>query len=228
MLIYLAARDKERGEKAVESVQDDAQLKAQKVLASEGGLASVRFRQLDITKSESIRECASFLESNHPDGIDIVINNAAMAMQDFNSEVVKETFGCNYYGTLEAIRAFLPLIRDDGRLVNVSSVAGSLSKYSTEVATRFRETRSVSDVTKIMEDFTAAVSAGKEKEQGYPSAAYAVSKAGVTGMTRAIAEEQKAKGSKVLVNSCCPGWVKVRIRWPTCGAVLTHFSARPT
>lgn len=58
-----------------------------------------------------------------------------------------------------------------------------------------------------MESFKAAVSTGNEKEQGWPSAAYAVSKAGVTGMTKVVAEEAKERGDKVLINSCCPGYV---------------------
>lgn len=63
------------------------------------------------------------------------------------------------------------------------------------------------DITKLMEAFTAAVKEGKEKEKGWPSAAYAVSKSGITGMTRAIARQNKAEGGKLLVNSCCPGFV---------------------
>lgn len=64
------------------------------------------------------------------------------------------------------------------------------------------------EVTKLMEDFKAAVAAGNEKQQGWPSAAYAVSKTGVIGMTRAVAEEEKGRERGVLVNSCCPGYVK--------------------
>lgn len=58
-----------------------------------------------------------------------------------------------------------------------------------------------------MESFTEAVKQGNEHQQGWPSAAYAVSKCGVIGMTRAIAREEKERGSTVLVNSCCPGFV---------------------
>ena len=58
-----------------------------------------------------------------------------------------------------------------------------------------------------MEDFKSAVDAGKEKEQGWPSAAYAVSKAGTIGMTRALAKEEKEADGTRLINSCCPGWV---------------------
>lgn len=58
-----------------------------------------------------------------------------------------------------------------------------------------------------MKEFQAAVDAGQEKESGYPSAAYAVSKAGLIGGTRALALDLESKGSDVLVNSCCPGYV---------------------
>ena len=94
--------------------------------------------------------------------------------------------------------------------MNLSSMVGHLnSKYSEEIRTAFAGSKTVDDVTKLMESFTEAVDQGKEKEQGWPSAAYAVSKSGITGMTRAIAleVEERRKESGVLVNSCCPGYV---------------------
>ncbi len=119
--------------------------------------------------------------------------------------VVRQTLRTNYYGTLTATRALLPLLRPGGRLVNVSSMSGHLnSKYSKEIRAAFAGSRTVDDVTGLMEAFTEAVERGKEKELGWPSAAYAVSKSGITGMTRAVAKE--AHGG-VLVNSCCPGFV---------------------
>lgn len=122
--------------------------------------------------------------------------------------VVKQTLQCNYYGTLAASRSLLPLIRPGGRLVNLSSMVGHLgSSYSADIRTAFAESKTVDDVTKLMEAFTSAVEQGKEKELGWPSAAYKVSKSGVTGMTRAVAAEEMEKGSGVLVNSCCPGYV---------------------
>jgi carbonyl reductase 1 len=119
---------------------------------------------------------------------------------------VRTTLGCNYYKTLEACHAFFPIIKPHGRLVNVASTAGQLSKYSETIRNRFLASQTVEDVTNIMRDFTSAVEAGKEKEAGFPSAAYAVSKAGLIGATRALALAQKDKSS-VLINSCCPGYV---------------------
>jgi carbonyl reductase 1 len=125
-----------------------------------------------------------------------------------DNNVVRTTLQCNYYGTLEATQDFLQLIKPNGRLVNVSSMSGKLNKYSDSVRSRFLNAKSVEEITALMEDFKSAVKAGKENEQGWPSAAYAVSKAGVTGMTKVMAMEEQRSGGKRLINSCCPGWVK--------------------
>ena len=125
-----------------------------------------------------------------------------------DNNVVQQTLHCNYYGTLTATRSLLPLIREGGRLVNVSSMSGHLnSKYSSAIRAAFTSSKTEADVTSLMEEFTSAVKEGKEKEKGWPSAAYAVSKSGITGVTRAIARQHAAEGGKVLINSCCPGFV---------------------
>ena len=53
------------------------------------------------------------------------------------------------------------------------------SKYSEDIQARFAKSKTVEDVTKLMEAFTHAVEESKEKERGWPSAAYAVSKSGM-------------------------------------------------
>lgn len=133
-----------------------------------------------------------------------------VAMQGFDFNIVKATLETNYYGTLEATQDLLPLIRNGGRMVNVSSMASKLNKYSDEVRNSFLEAAKtdVPSVTSIMEKFKAAVKEGKEKQAGFPSAAYAVSKAGETAFTKAIAMEESKKGSGILINACCPGYVK--------------------
>lgn len=89
----------------------------------------------------------------------------------------------------------------------MASSAGKTNNYSDEIKDRFLASKTEADVTSIMRDFTSAVEAGKEKEAGFPSAAYAVSKAGLIGATRALALAEKEKDSTVLINSCCPGYV---------------------
>lgn len=207
LLVYLTARNNDRGRQAIKDVQSDADFKRAKVLAEDGGQTTVQYHQLDISDSSSIHAFGSFLKKEHPHGIDFVINNAGIAMNGFDGNVVKETLKCNYYGTLEATRIFLPLIKDGGRLVNVSSIVGELRKYPANLRSQFLAADTVDKMTSLMEQFKEAVKDGKEEEQGWPRAAYAVSKAGCTGMTKVIAIEEKQKGSKTLINACCPGYV---------------------
>ena len=78
----------------------------------------------------------------------------------------------------------LPLIKEGGRLVNVASMSGRLgTKYSEAVRNRFLSAKSVPDVTACMKSFEEAVQNGNEKQAGFPSAAYAVSKAGTCNKT---------------------------------------------
>lgn len=131
-------------------------------------------------------------------------------MQGFDVDVVKETLATNYHGSMHATQHFLPLLRSDGRLVNVCSMSGKLSSYSNSVRAAFLKAASGTDVaaaTSLMDAFTNAVAEGKEKEAGFPSAAYAVSKAGEIAMTKIIAMQEKNSGGQRLINACCPGYV---------------------
>ena len=83
LLIYLTARDRGRGEEALKTIHNDAQLKKAKALAADGGLTTVKYHGLDISKEKSIQDFAVFLRKEHPEGIDMVVNNAGIAMNGF-------------------------------------------------------------------------------------------------------------------------------------------------
>jgi len=208
-LIYLTARSASRGEDAVKALLADKVLKDAKVLQEDGGSTSITFRSLDISDESSIHSFRDFIKQEHPDGIDILINNAGIAMDGFDDHVVKSTIHTNYYGTLAMTRDFLPLIHPGGRLVNVASSAGRLSAYSATLKKAFIEASetSVEKCSALMERFAADVAAKQEKAKGWPSAAYAVSKAGEIAMTKAIAKDEEKNGRGVLINACCPGYV---------------------
>jgi carbonyl reductase 1 len=78
LLIYLLARSPERGAEAVQTLGQDGQLKKAKVLAEDGGETTIKYRAFDVSDSSSIREFRSFLQKQHPDGVDFVINNAGI------------------------------------------------------------------------------------------------------------------------------------------------------
>ena len=208
LLIYPTARNEERGRAALESIHTDAHLKNAKALRSHGGLTDVEYLPLDIDSKQSIADFATEIKKAHPGGIDFLINNAGVALDGFDAELVKKTLHCNYFGTLEATEQLLPHIKAGGRLVNVASLAGRISnpKYSETIRSRFLKAKKTEEITELMDEFASAVAKGTHSKE-WPTAGYAVSKAGVIGVTKIIADLNAANGSKVLINSCCPGYV---------------------
>lgn len=85
LLIYLTARDATRGQAAVAELLRDEQLLDAKALVGQGGATEIRFRQLDIADVDggAAEKFADFVAKEHPEGIDFLINNAAVAMNGF-------------------------------------------------------------------------------------------------------------------------------------------------
>jgi len=117
-----------------------------------------------------------------------------------DNNVWKTTLHTNNYGTLMTMRDLLPLIRSSGRLVNLCSMSGHLDKYSPILKQAFIGASQTS-----VEACTVQYSAGGEilcgyesqegDAEGWPTAAYAVSKAGEIAFTKAIARgEEKKRG----------------------------------
>jgi NAD(P)-dependent dehydrogenase (short-subunit alcohol dehydrogenase family) len=71
--------------------------------------------------------------------VDVLVNNAAILLFESEdvlsipTEAFRETFDVNLFGVIEMCRTFVPLMaqRGYGRVVNVSSGAGQLSRMST-------------------------------------------------------------------------------------------------
>ncbi|KAH7399129.1 carbonyl reductase [Phaeosphaeria sp. MPI-PUGE-AT-0046c] len=180
------------------------------LICEDGGLATIKFRPFDVTNKSTITDLSTHLKKNHPEGIDFFINNAGIALDGFNPDIVKRTFETNYYATLAATSTFLADLTSSGRLVNLASSAGTLGRYSPAVRKRFLDAATsgkLEDVDAIMSDFAAAVEMGKEKEEGFPSAAYAVSKAGLIAGGKVLGREHAGKEAGKELYSVDPGYV---------------------
>ncbi|XP_076159738.1 carbonyl reductase [NADPH] 1-like [Alosa pseudoharengus] len=206
--VYLASRDVGRGTAAVEN------LKAE-------GLKPL-FHQLDITDPESVRTARDYFQENYG-GLDVLINNAAIAFKmadttpfGVQAEVTLKT---NFFATRNMCNVFLPIIKAGGRVVNVSSGMGAmaLSRCSPELQARFRS----ADITEeelvgLMERFVKEAQEGVHSERGWPSTAYGISKTGLTVLSRIHARRlrQERPQDNVLLNACCPGWVRTDMAGP--------------
>jgi NAD(P)-dependent dehydrogenase (short-subunit alcohol dehydrogenase family) len=90
----------------------------------------VLVRRLDVTHADSIEGLAREL-----DRVDVLVNNAAILYDTWNRaatvdlDIVREAMETNLYGAWAMSQALLPQLRRSGhgRIVNVSSGAGSLA-----------------------------------------------------------------------------------------------------
>ncbi len=173
--VILGARNEQRGRKAAESLRLGGQ--------------DVDFLQLDMNDSGSIRKAAKTIESKYQQ-LDVLINNAGILHREEGlgsstvlkvpTDILRETFETNFFGLVDLTQRLIPLIkkRTNGRIVNVSSILGSLQ---------------------------LAIERESDGPSGTPFA-YNASKAAVNSFTIHLAGALKRDG--IRVNSAHPGWVK--------------------
>lgn len=113
-----------------------------------------------------------------------------------------------------SLYSFLP-----GRVVNVSSMVSSsaLGGCSRELQQKFRsETITEDELVELMTKFVEDTKKSVHEKEGWPNTAYGVSKIGVTVLSRIQARmlNEKRKGDHILLNACCPGWVRTDMAGP--------------
>jgi NAD(P)-dependent dehydrogenase (short-subunit alcohol dehydrogenase family) len=121
--VILGSRDAKRGIVAAETLGDE-------------GLEVVT-HQLDVTDQASITTLYEFVLTEYG-RLDVLVNNAAVHLDSGKSflnipvDTVQQTFEINLYSALRLCQTFIPLMQqhDYGRVVNVSSDMGALSKMS--------------------------------------------------------------------------------------------------
>ncbi|CAG9836864.1 unnamed protein product [Diabrotica balteata] len=200
-LVYLTARDVQRGKAAV------AQLEKENLKAV--------FHQLDINSQASVDELRDFIKKEHG-GLDLLINNAAIAFPHAATESpfvqASKTLEANYFGTLRVCEALFPLLRNNAKVVNVSSSEGHLSKIPSENLRNeiSRKDLTIPELNKLLEKFVKATENNTHVEDGWGDSTYAVSKVGVTALTiiqqKLFDEEQPNRN--ITINAVHPGYVK--------------------
>lgn len=158
---------------------------------------------LDVTSEASVRALAEKLE--RIDMLDVLVNNAGIALDGFDERVARETIETNYFGALRVTEALLPRMPKTGVIVNVSSGMGELSCVSAERRAQFlAPDLGVDSLSALMREFVDDVARGRHGERGWPSSAYRVSKVGLNALTRVLARLHPT----MKINAVCPGWVR--------------------
>ena len=91
--------------------------------------AKVNFLELDVTSDDSVqRGVAEYLKA--AGGIEILINNAGRGdfgpVEEYPLDKTRGIFETNYFGYLRMVKAFIPLMRNQGSgtIINITSLAG--------------------------------------------------------------------------------------------------------
>lgn len=168
---------------------------------------------LDISSKESILSFAAGIKDDF-EKIDILVNNAAIAFKNADptpfSQQARPTIMTNYFGTQWLTEEMLPLLRksSQGRIVNVASEAGHLRIFKSpslrSLMASASDTLTIQQLNDLMIEFIRCVESGESAEKGWPGTCYGTSKAAVIAMTQILAKQEPT----VLVNCCCPGYVK--------------------
>ena len=144
----------------------------------------VDYHRLDVTEAKSIAALAAYLESRYG-RCDVLVNNAGIASDPRGSRVLDSKIA-TYRETLET-NLLGPLM---------------LSQALVPLMRKNRYGRIVN-----MSSGMAQLS-----DMGVGSPAYRISKTALNALTRTLAAE--LKGSGILVNSMCPGWVRTDMGGP--------------
>jgi NAD(P)-dependent dehydrogenase (short-subunit alcohol dehydrogenase family) len=122
LTVLVGARDASRGEAAARTLRDEG--------------IDARLLALDVTDQRSIEAAVQTIEAELG-RLDILVNNAGVWLEvegasEANIEAVRRTFDTNFFGVIAVTQALLPLLRksEAGRIVNLSSGLGSLTKMS--------------------------------------------------------------------------------------------------
>jgi NAD(P)-dependent dehydrogenase (short-subunit alcohol dehydrogenase family) len=172
--VLLGSRDALKGEVAARQLRDDG--------------IDAKVVKLDVNRQTDIDAAAAMIQAQYAK-LDVLVNNAGVMIEkgwtkNTTSETtidnLRATFETNLFAVFAVTKALLPLLKcsEAGRIVNVSSILGSVSMQGTKGSPTYS--------TKLF--------------------AYNSSKAALNVLTISLAHE--LRGTKIKVNSAHPGWVK--------------------
>jgi NAD(P)-dependent dehydrogenase (short-subunit alcohol dehydrogenase family) len=174
--VLVGARELAKGEAAAAELKKDG--------------VDARAVKLDVDNPSDYAAVAKLIEKDFG-RLDILINNAGIFLDGrtknetstTSQEILRKTFDTNFFAVVGLTQALLPLLRKSlgGRIVNLSSILGSLTLHATPGSPVYEA----------------------------KTFAYDASKAALNAFTVHLAHE--LKDTKIKVNSAHPGWVKTEM-----------------
>ena len=202
-VVLLGSRNADRGTAARDAL-----------VAKQGDWAArIETVTIDVGSDASVAEAAAAVKAKHGEkALAAVVNNAGV---NLGSPDVAETVNVNTLGPKRVVDAFLPLLQEDGRIVNVSSASGPMfiakcsderkAQLTSKDVTWAQIEAVIAEATKINDakgDFGAAGLGDGN--------AYGLSKACLNAYTLLLAREHP----KLTINACTPGFIETDLTRP--------------
>jgi len=200
--VFLTSRDEGRGQEALN------------ILTKQEGL-SVKYHQCDISNPSSVEKLRDYMKENYG-GIDVLVNNAAMAFKRDATDPMliqaTQTLKVNYWDTKKTSEILFPILKPGARVVNVSSSAGFLGRIPGEGLKKKFASESITfeELDNLMIQYVEDVKEEKHTESGWPpSSNYVVSKVGLSCLSRIQQRESDKKypDADIVINHVHPGYV---------------------
>ena len=195
--ILLGSRNADRGKDALKKL---------------GFPPNVFLLELDVSSPASIEHAIGEIKEKYPDRIDIVINNAAILDKEVTVDRARATFATNYYGIKLLNEQLFPMIKEHGRIINVSSQAGPLVMHEIDRTLREKYTSpklTIEELDHLVEDFISAIETSTLEELGYRIKSYpplySISKVALNALSQIEAREWST-AKNLLVVSVSPGF----------------------
>lgn len=195
-IVYLTARNKERGMEAIKQL-------------NEIGL-SPKFHLLDVSSDSSVNAFSKYIKDEHQ-GFDIFFHNAAARISPslMQKEQVENFINTNNWGTTRIIKAFQPLLRDNSRFVIVASSFGSLNNINKDLQHKFDiSSQTLDGINEVMKEYVELVQADNDTKYGWPEWMNIPSKIGQVASMKILAREminQNANERNIMISAVCPG-----------------------
>jgi len=193
--ITLTSRNTTLGEKAVSTLREKYP----------NSTSTLTYHQLDVDSDKSVAELVSWVQKTQGK-LDVLVNNAGINSRDASEEAQRGVVKTNYSSTVKITEKFLPLIADDGKILQISSNLGQL-QFQGETLRKILENENLTEeeLNKTAENFI-------ELTKDYnplpylPEPSYCASKALLNKYVRSILPKKlKSTQQSYAVN---PGWVR--------------------
>lgn len=201
--VYLTARSEERGQEAVKKLEELD--------------LHPSFHVLDVTSEESVQAFATHISTRYS-GIDVLVNNAGIL--DFDKSVssyedAKKLIDTNFMSLLTMSKILYPLLKNNARIINLSSDWGLLSNIRKQVwlDTLAKDNLTVEEILQFVNDFLQAAKNGKNAFISFAGhyGDYKVSKVAMSALTFVQQRQFKEAGKDISINCVHPGFVKTEM-----------------